>query len=144
MNFDNNLSQQADKLVIAFGSGRVDSVEFDQESTGACWDYAETAIDNISRIDLAEATARLGLPEDTTLNQTQEALRGQLTMFRFSFHAWLESYGEDKDPDEPLIWISDGKSFEDDFHRSAWILAGCGVVQAACLVCKGFDIPSSI
>lgn len=143
MNFENDLKQQARKLEIPLDSGRIDSVVFSKESDGADWILAEKTLDAISGAQLAEAKTRLGLAESTPLGKVHEELKVQLTMFRFSFHAWLESYGE-VDPDGPLMWISDGTSFEDDFHRSAWILAGCGVLQASTLVCRGFDVPSEV
>ena len=142
MNFDNDLKQQAEKMGIDFGPGRIDSIDFDERGYSN-WNLASSAIDALSGSSLTEAKKRLNLPEEATLQTTQAALNDQLIMFKFSFEAWMDSYGENNDPDEPLTWISDGTSFEDDFHRSAWVLAGCGIVQSSHLVCKGFDIPNS-
>ena len=143
MNSKNDLKQQATDLGVSFSPGRIDSIDFD-ESGCAHWYPVEESISTISGSGLSEARIRLNLPEGTSLNEIQSQLRDQLIMFKFSFEAWMDSYGEDNDPDEPLTWISDGTSFEDDFHRSAWILAGCGVLQKASLTCRGFDIPEDL
>ena len=134
MNSKNNLKDRADDLGIVFAPGRVDSVSYGNDGV-AEWGYAEKAITTLSEGMLAEAARRLEVIKEGKVVHVESELSEQFNIFRFSWQA--------VDIDE-VTWISDGKSFEDDFHRSAWILAGCGVVQAACLVCKGFDIPSSI
>lgn len=142
MNPEGELKEKMQDAGISFGPGRVDSVDFDEYGM-ANWLTGAEAIKDISGGNLAEAKKRLAVNGDATTEELQAGLDEQLLVFRFSFDAWMDSYGA-KDPGVPLTWISNGTSFEDDFHRSAWILAGCGVLQASGLVCEGFDIPTDL